>query len=124
MICGKAELCVFVVFLLFDSLFQNFARSSPEIHQSSSEFTRIRWNFTRISPDCCQNIELEHLKKGDNHNSAFQQRDRCLKQRVIDVSHSASCCCLIVNLVVIFVLMSNHGDQLEYSTSPAQSCNK
>ena len=37
----------------------------------SPEFTGFPQNFTRISPDFPQNIELEHLKKGDNHHSAF-----------------------------------------------------
>jgi len=29
--------------------------------------------FTGISPECHRNVELEHLNKGDNHNSAFPQ---------------------------------------------------
>ena len=45
---------MFVGFLLFNTLFQHLAG-----------------NFTGISPQFCQNIELEHLKKEDNHNSAF-----------------------------------------------------
>ena len=45
---------------------RNFIRISPEFHRN---FTRI----TRISPEVRQNIELEHLKKGDYHNSAFPQ---------------------------------------------------
>ena len=47
--------CGFVGFLLFNSLFQNFARISPEFHQNSSQ--ECHQNFTII----CQNIELEHL---------------------------------------------------------------
>ena len=31
------------------------------------------WKFTGNSPKFHQNIELEHLNKGDNHNSAFPQ---------------------------------------------------
>ena len=58
-ICGKAELWFFVGFLCASTLCQNFTGISPE----------------RIgnSPDVCQNLELEHLKKGHNHNSAFPQ---------------------------------------------------
>ena len=48
----------------FNSLFQNFARISPEFHQKLSE-------FTGISADVCQNVELKRLKKEDNHNLAF-----------------------------------------------------
>ena len=43
--------------LLFNTIYHYFTGSSTE--------------FTRISPECCQNTELEHLKTGDNHNSAF-----------------------------------------------------
>ena len=46
---------------------QNFARISPEFHRN---FTRCHQNFTG------QNIELEHLKTGDNLNSAFPQAPR------------------------------------------------
>ena len=62
----------FVGFLCFNTPFQNFTRISPEFHQkfiicSQHMFTII----TRSLPECCKNIELENLKKGDNHNSAF-----------------------------------------------------
>ena len=46
---------------LLNTPFRNVTRVSPEIQQ----------NFTRISPEFRQNIELEHLKKGDNHDSVF-----------------------------------------------------
>ena len=42
---------------------------------SCQNFTRFHWNFTRMSPEFRQNVELEHLKKGNNHNSAFPQGD-------------------------------------------------
>ena len=40
------------------------ALPSPEFHQNS--------------PECLQNFESEHLKKGDNHNSAFPQLDETI----------------------------------------------
>ena len=52
------------------------ARSSrivQEITRISPEFHKIHQNFTRCLPEFRQNIELEHLTKGDNHNSAFPQ---------------------------------------------------
>ena len=49
-------------------------RNSSECHQNftrvSPEFPR---NFTIMSPDVRQNVEFEHLKKGNNHSSALQQ---------------------------------------------------
>ena len=48
----------------FNALFQNLARISSEPRQKSNEFVRNYLDF-------CRNIELEHLTKGDNHNSAF-----------------------------------------------------
>ena len=62
----KAELCFFVGFLCSRTLCQNLARVSQN-------FTRSHLNFIDISPEFRQNIELEHLKKGDNHNSAFPE---------------------------------------------------
>ena len=75
--CGKAELWCFVGFLML----ARFTIISPEFHHNftgiSPEFIRNHRNVTiivtRISPEFRQNIELEHLKKGDNHNSAFPQ---------------------------------------------------
>ena len=40
-----------------------FARIAREFHRK----------FTGSSPEFRQNIDLEHLKKGENHNSAFPQ---------------------------------------------------
>ena len=61
---------VFVVgFQCFNMLFKNFAAISPEFQQNSPE---IHQKFTG-SPEFRQNFDLEHLKKGDNHNSAFPQ---------------------------------------------------
>ena len=34
-------------------------------------------DFASISPDFRHNISLEHLEKGDNHNSAFPQPSMC-----------------------------------------------
>ena len=52
-VCGKAELWLSVGFPLFNTLFQKFARISPEFHRNSPEFTRIspefHRNFARIS---------------------------------------------------------------------------
>ena len=46
--CGKAELWLFVGFLLFNTLLQDFARISPELHQ---KFTRNSPEFHRSSPE-------------------------------------------------------------------------
>ena len=61
--CAEAELWPFAGFLFVccNLPYQSFARVSPEVHQS----------FARVSPEFRQNIALEHLKKGDDHNSAF-----------------------------------------------------
>ena len=65
---GKAELCFLWVSHLFNTLFQNFAWISPEIHRNFTRIYRtspeLHQNFTGISQYVCQNIELEHLKKG------------------------------------------------------------
>ena len=45
--CGKSELCVFVGFLLFSTIFQN----SPELHH----------NVTRISPEVTRISKYVHL---------------------------------------------------------------
>ena len=71
---GKAELRVlFVGFLNLEHALPEFrlnsAEMSPELHQK----------FTGLSPEFRQNIELEHLKKEDNHNSAFPQAGRPAK---------------------------------------------
>ena len=66
--CGKADLCAFVGLLFLSTLFQNFAGNSTEVHR---KFTK---NFTRSSPEFHHNIQLEHLKKRDSHNSAFPHR--------------------------------------------------
>ena len=68
--CMKAELWLLVGFLLFSTLFHNFAGISPESHQ-------IHWNFircTRTSPEFRQIIESEHPKKEDSANSALPRR--------------------------------------------------
>ena len=54
---GWVMFVLWVSCLLFNTIYHYFTGSSTE--------------FTRISPECCQNTELEHLKTGDNHNSAF-----------------------------------------------------
>ena len=49
---GKAELCLFVGFLYFNTLFQNSARISPECHRNfTGGSPEIHWNFNRSSPE-------------------------------------------------------------------------
>ena len=36
-------------------------------------FSTLLHNFTGISSEFRRNVELEYLKKGDSHNSAFSQ---------------------------------------------------
>ena len=62
---------------------QKFTGSSPEVSpEFHQNFTGIHWNFhqkfTGISHEFRQNFELEQLKKGNRHNSAFPQRIHCL----------------------------------------------
>ena len=49
------------------------ARVSPETIGVSQAFHRIASEFSGVSTEFRQNIELEHLTKGDNHISAFAQ---------------------------------------------------
>ena len=51
--CGKAELCLFVGFLCFSTLCQNFSGISPEFHR---KFTGLSQEFA----DVCQNVTGIH----------------------------------------------------------------
>ena len=88
---GRLSYVFFVGFLLFSTLRRNFTRNSqnstgmpPEfigfhrnvtrIRRNSPEFTGIHRDFIGISSEFRQNIDLEHIKKEHNHNSAFPHR--------------------------------------------------
>ena len=65
---------------------RNFTRISPEFHQSSLECHKTK---TCV----CHNIESQHLKKGDNHNSAFPHvpdRKCCSLSRSLSLSLALS----------------------------------
>ena len=104
--CGKAEFwllwvsCCLTRSSTISPEFQTFTGISSEVHQ----------NFIGISPDFRHNIELEHLKKGDNHNSAFPHQRRWqspprLKLFVVLLfiyySLAYSCLCVLMCLCII-----------------------
>ena len=56
--CGKAQLRLTVGFLFLT----RSSRISPEVHQDSTGTSPE--SHKKFATECCQNIELEHLKKG------------------------------------------------------------
>ena len=95
------------VFLWVSCLLARLTIISPESYH----------NFTRFSTSFRQNIELEHLKKGSNHNSAFPQvpqksrrsmgrrPSRLSVSRPISLSLSLSSCMCIYIYIYLYLYL-------------------